>query len=83
MSISEKITNAKSTTWPANNMPKWKVFLIVRLARFWRCKMSKIKKKKKFHKLRVCECCGNEVFVKKKVFRCFYCNYLNGVEDNG
>lgn len=45
-------------------------------------RMGKIKKKKKFHKLRVCECCGNEVFFKKKVFKCFYCNYLNGVTDN-
>ena len=40
-------------------------------------------KKKKFYKQRVCECCGNEVFIKKKVFKCFFCNYVNGVEDNG
>ncbi len=41
-------------------------------------------KKKKKHKKdlfnRICECCGNEVFSKKKVFTCFFCNYINGVE---
>jgi len=29
MSIEEKITNAKPTTWPADDMPKWQVRLIV------------------------------------------------------
>lgn len=40
-------------------------------------------KKKKLHKQRYCECCGNEVYTQKKVFKCFFCNYVNGVEDNG
>lgn len=33
MSIKEKIANAKSTTWPADGIPKWKVTLIIKLAR--------------------------------------------------
>lgn len=43
MSLEEKLKNAKSTTWPADGIPKWRVFLIihsaklkVKLWRLWR-----------------------------------------------
>lgn len=30
---------------------------------------------------RTCERCGNEVFLKKRVFTCPFCYYLNGITD--
>lgn len=33
MSIKEKIAGAKSTAWPAESIPKWKVTLIIKIAR--------------------------------------------------
>lgn len=33
MGISEKIASAKSTSWIADGIPKWKVFLIIKFAR--------------------------------------------------
>ena len=33
MSIKEKIANAKLTTWPADGIPKWKVTLVIKIAR--------------------------------------------------
>lgn len=33
MSIKEKIGSAKSTTWLIDGIPKWKVTLIIKLAR--------------------------------------------------
>lgn len=40
MSIKEKIDNAKSTTWLIDDIPKWKVTLIIKFARL-KAKMRK------------------------------------------
>lgn len=42
-----------------------------------------MKKKHKKHKKsifdRTCEQCGNEMFSKARVFKCIYCNWINGI----
>ena len=43
-------------------------------------KHKKTNHKKHNPRERVCERCGNGGFTNKKVFRCKYCFYLNGVE---
>ena len=45
MSLQDKIKNAKSTTWPAEGIPKWKVKLIMKWAVF---KVKVIKKVKRW-----------------------------------
>lgn len=42
---------------------------------------KKMKHKKHNPRERVCERCGNGGFTAKKVFRCKYCYYLNGAEE--
>lgn len=41
-------------------------------------KEKKVKKKSKWD--RVCERCGNEVFSPKKIYRCPYCDWKNGLK---
>lgn len=41
-------------------------------------KRKKVKKKSKWN--RVCERCGNEVFSSKKIYRCPYCDWKNGLK---
>ena len=47
--------------------------------------MKKVKKKptKKNKNEKVCERCGNGGFTPKKVFRCKYCGFLNGLDLEG
>lgn len=33
MSLEEKLKNAKKTTWPADGITKWQVFLLIRSAK--------------------------------------------------
>ena len=42
---------------------------------------KKINPFKKNPREKVCERCGNGGFTSKTVFRCMYCGYLNGIEE--